>query len=171
MGRVKMGACTACLGRCDSSSSPSALGESQRILSKPCPNLVPVLQLCVKHEHQRTVSVASGRDRGFWRHICWKRQLGTQIAGSSYDLRDSISAVGFTPCCRALLQDSPVSGFPIDIGYSYFVRSMFRKWDLSKKPKDRTLLPPSYAHANGNTTLRYHHNKSQVPYQVCLSTA
>lgn len=108
------------------------------MLLKPCPNFVPVLQpsqLCVKQEPQRTVSFAVGRDQDFWRHISWKQQLGTRIAGSSYDLRDSISAVGFTPCCRALLQDLPVLGFPINIGYSYFVRSMFRKWDLSKKKK------------------------------------
>lgn len=137
-------ACTARLGRCDSSSSPSPLGQSQPILLKPCPNFVPVLQpsqLCVKQEPQRTVSFAAGRDQDFWRHISWKQQLGTRTAGSSYDLRDSISAVGFTPCRRALLQDLPVLGFPINIGYSYFVRSMFRKWDLSKKKKRQD--PPS----------------------------
>lgn len=115
-------------------SSPSPLGESQAILLKPCPNSVPVLQpsqLCVKQEPQRTVSFATGRDQDVWRHICWKQQPGTRIAGSSYDLRDTISAVSFTPCRQVLLQHSPVLGFPINTGYSYFVRSMFRKWDLS----------------------------------------
>lgn len=101
MGRVKTGACTARLGRCDSSSPPSPLGKSQPVLLKSCPNFMPVLQpsqLCMKQKPQRTVSFAAGRDQDFWRHICWKQQLGTRIAGSSYDLRDSISAVGFTPC-------------------------------------------------------------------------
>jgi len=138
-----MGARTACLGRRSSSSSPSPLWESQPMLLKPCPNLVPSLQpsqLCMKQEPQRTVSFAAGRDQDFWRHICWKQQLGTRAAGSSYDLRDSISALGFTPRRRALLRDSPVLGFPINIGYSHFVRSMFRKWDLSKEKRQD---PPS----------------------------
>lgn len=63
--------------------------ESQPLLLKPCPNLVPALhpsQLRVKQEPQRTLSSTTGRDQGSWRHICWKQQLGTRIAGSGSDL-------------------------------------------------------------------------------------
>lgn len=42
---------------------------------------------------------------------------------------------------------------------------------LSKKKKDRTLLPPSHTNTIADIGLRYRHNKSQAPYRARLSTA
>lgn len=77
---------TVSLERCDSSSSPFPLRESQPILLMPCPKFMPVLQpsqLGVKQKPQRTVSFTAGRDQDVlethlleaaaWRSDCWQQ--------------------------------------------------------------------------------------------------
>lgn len=74
------------LERCDSSSSPFPLWESQPMLSMPCPKFMPVLQpsqLGVKQKPQRTVSFTAGRDQDVlerhlleaaaWHWDCWQQ--------------------------------------------------------------------------------------------------